>query len=220
LARYAVWGIVAAGTIVGGRPDPSSDLDLVVIHAEPTRQRVQRRFHGVPTEIFVNSPAAIRRYFADEVTRPSTAHMLAAGVVVVDRHPVVAELIAEAQRWLATPPNLSEAQLTMRRYGAADALDNARDLVARDPANATLILHEAVRALLDVAFLAANRPLPRSKARLDALTQLDPLLGELARRYYHAESIDTRLALALALAEQILPATGFFEWETPPEVWP
>ncbi len=220
LGRYDVWGIVAAGTIVQGNPDPSSDLDVFVVHAQPQRQRVQRYFQGVPTEIFVNSPAAIRRYFAEEVTRPSTAHMLARGVVVVDRHPVVAELISEARRWLATPPNLSDVQLTMRCYLAADALDNARDIAVRDPANATLILHDAVRAMLDIAFLGANQPLPRAKAMLAALIQLDPALGELARRYYHADSTAARLALATAMAEHTLQTTGFFEWETPLEVWP
>jgi hypothetical protein len=220
LTRYEVLGVVAAGTIVQGSPDPSSDLDLFVIHAHPQRQRVQRRFRGVPAEIFVNSPAAIRRYFADEVVRPCTAHMLAQGTVLVDRDPVVAELIAEAGTWLATPPNLAAAQLTQRRYAAIDALDNAQDIAEQDAENASLILHEAVRGLIETAFLAANRPLPRSKQMLPALAQLDPALGDLARRYYHADSTGARLALAAQLAQAIAQTTTFFEWETPLAVWP
>ncbi len=70
-------GIIVAGTHISGNPDPTSDLDIYVIHAHPQRQRIQKRFKGVPAEIFVNPPAAIRRYFAEEVRRPSTAHMLA-----------------------------------------------------------------------------------------------------------------------------------------------
>jgi hypothetical protein len=220
LARYEVWGVVASGTIVAGTPDANSDLDLFVIYAKPQRQRVQKRFHGVATEIFVNPPATIRRYFAEEVTRPSTAHMLANGVVLIDRHPVVEELIAEARSWLATPPNLSETQLTMRRYSTADAFENAQDIALRDPANSSLILHQAVQGMIDYTFLAANRPLPRAKQMLAALAELDPTLGDLARRYYDAETHSTRLAIANQIAARTIQATGFFEWETPLEEMP
>ena len=217
MGRYNVLGLFAAGTIVSGTPDANSDLDMFVIHGRPERQRVQKRFHGVPTEIFVNPPETIRRYFADEVTRPSTAHMLANGLVLIDRHPVTEELVAEAHSWLATLPNLSATQLTMRRYMAADAFENAQDIALRDPANSSLILHQAVQAMIDYRFLAANRPLPRTKRTLAALTEMDPTLGDLARRYYDAENNDTRLTLAKQIALQTIQATGFFEWETPLE---
>ena len=220
LARYEVWGMLAAGTIITGTPDANSDLDMFVIHGKPQRQRVQKRFQGVPTEIFVNPPATIRRYFAEEVTRPSTAHMLANGVVLIDRHPVVEELIAEAHSWLVTPPNLSKTQLTMRRYSAADAFENAQDIASRDPANCSLILHQAVQGMIDYTFLMANRPLPRAKRALAALAELDPTLGDLARRYYDAETHSTRLAIANQIAARTIQATGFFEWETPLEEMP
>jgi hypothetical protein len=220
LARYEVWGVLACGTIVAGTPDANSDLDMFVIHAKSQRQRVQKRFYGVPTEIFVNPPATIRRYFAEEVTRPSTAHMLATGLLLIDRHPVVEELIAEARSWLATPPNLSETQLTMRRYMAADAYENAQDIALRDSANAGLILHQAVQGMIEYSFLAANRPLPRTKRMLDALTALDPILGDLARRYYDAENNSERLVLAEQIATRTIQVTGFFEWETPLEEMP
>ena len=220
LARYEVWGIVVSGSVVDGKGDANSDLDIFVIHARPQRQRVQRRLHGVPVEIFVNPPAMIRRYFAEELDSPSTAYMLANGFVVLDRDPVVAQLRAEAQQWLATPPNLSEVQLTMRRYMAADAFENAQDIAQRDPANADLILHGAVRAMLDYAFLAANRPLPRVKEMLSALAGLDADLGDLARCYYTAMDRPTRMALAEQLALRTIQANGFFAWESPLEEVP
>ena len=215
LARYEVLGLFACGTIVAGTPDANSDLDMFVIHGKPERQRVQKRFHGVATEIFVNPPSTIRRYFADEVTWPSTAHMLATGWVLLDRHPITEELVAEAHAWLATPPNLSETQLTMRRYMAADAFENAQDIALVDPANASMILHQAVQAMLEYAFLAANRPLPRAKRMLAAVAELDPQLGDLARRYYDAAENSVRLTLATEIAGRTIQATGFFEWETP-----
>ncbi|HXF64841.1 MAG TPA: nucleotidyltransferase domain-containing protein [Caldilineaceae bacterium] len=220
LDRFEVWGIIASGSILDGRADPGSDLDIYVVHAKPLRQRVQRWFNGVPCEIFVNPPAAIRRYFEGERDRPSTAAMLATGKVVLDRHPVVAELRAEAQRRLETPPNLSAAELTMRRYGAADVYENAQDIAVRDPANASLILHEAVRAMLNYAFLSANHPLPRVKTMLPALAELDPTLGALARAYYEAADAPARFVLAAQIAERTIQATGFFEWESTPDSFP
>ncbi|MCC6167166.1 MAG: hypothetical protein IT329_08075 [Caldilineaceae bacterium] len=217
LDRFDVWGIVAAGTPITGNPDRASDLDIQVIHARLQRQRIQRWCNRVPVEIFVNPPSMIRRYFADERDRPCTAQMLAAGVVVLDRHPVVAELCAEARTWLATPPNLTPAQLTARRYGAADAYENAQDIQGRDPANARLILHEAVRLMLEYAFLSANRPLPRVKTKLVALVELNPSLGQLARDYYLASSTAQSFALAAAIAAQTIYTAGFFEWESPLE---
>ena len=52
-----------------------------VIHAQPQRQRLQRRFHGVPAEIFVNPPHTIRGYFENEHRdgRPCTVHMFVTG---------------------------------------------------------------------------------------------------------------------------------------------
>jgi predicted nucleotidyltransferase len=90
--RFDVVGIIAAGSIVRGRPDASSDLDLYVIHLPLVRQRIQRFFSGVPAEIFVNPPQAIRRYFAAEhrEARPITAHMLGTGATVLVRDPACA----------------------------------------------------------------------------------------------------------------------------------
>ena len=220
LARFEVWGVIAAGSVLAGLGDPRSDLDLYVIHARPQRQRIQRRFAGVAVEIFVNPPQQVRRYFDEEATRPVTAHMLATGAVVVHRHPVVEEMIAEARRRLATPPNLSETQLTLRRYLAADLLENAQDVIERDPANADLFLHEGVRAMLDYAFLAVNRPLPRTKQFLSALAALNPDLAALARQYYGAADTAARMALATQIATRTIGETGFFEWESPTEEIP
>src|SRR5687768_5331681 len=81
--RYESLGIFACGSLLRGEGGPTSDLDLYVIHGQPWRQRVQRRFAGVPAEIFVNSPTSARGYLAEEARggRPLTAHMLATGHV-------------------------------------------------------------------------------------------------------------------------------------------
>ncbi len=217
LERFTVQGIIAAGSILAGKGGPSSDLDLYVIREGPQRQRIQRWFEDVPAEIFVNPPAMVRRYFEQERLRAITAHMFAAGFVVLDESPVVDELRREAAEWLARPLELSEAELTMRRYLAADAYDNARDIAAQDPVAATRILHSAVDAMLCYAFLAQGRRLPREKDLIAALTTLNAELGELAQRYYVAADSPARFALAEQIAQRAIGATGFFAWEWPPE---
>ena len=134
LERFEAQGIIAAGSIVAGNPGPSSDLDLYVIHEKPLRQRIQQWFEGVPAEIFVNPPAMVRQYFAEERYRPCTANMLATGFMIW--------AMRRSWRRCAARPGLAGAtvrraaeQLTMRRYLAADAYDNAQD-IAEQPGGA------------------------------------------------------------------------------------
>ena len=114
---------------------------MVAIHAKPERQRIQKFFHGVPAEIFVNPPAAIRGYMRDERKqgRPSDSHMLTTGFVILDRDPIVQTLIQEAEVAIAKRPDLSPQELTFKRYFAADNLENAVDIAQSDPANACLL---------------------------------------------------------------------------------
>lgn len=214
LERFEPDGIIVAGTHISGNPDPSSDLDIHVIHAAPQRQRIQKWFEGVPAEIFVNPPAAIRRYFADEVRRPSTAHMLSTGFVVLDEAPIVQQLALEAREWLARPLELTETQLTAVRYFAADAFDNAQDVRDSDPAAALRILNSAVDDMLDYAFLARGKTLPRAKAYVAELREVDTALAQLAHRYYLAHDVAENFSLAEQIAALTVGETGFFEWES------
>jgi hypothetical protein len=217
LGRYDVLGLIASGSIIWGKGDATSDFDLFVIHAHPQRQRVQKRFGGVPAEIFVNPPVMVRRYFEEERDRPCTANMLANGVVLVDRDPVVDVLRKEARGWLEKAPEFSEKKLIWQRYAVVDELDNARDIVSSDPVNASRILHGAVNRMIHYAFLASNHRLPREKEMLAQLVEMDGTVGQLAIDYYLATEAATRLHLAEQLAMRTVGAIEFFEWETDPE---
>ncbi len=214
LDRFDVHGIIAAGTHIIGQPDSSSDLDIYVVHVHPQRQRIQKRFNGLATEIFVNPPVAIRRYFEQEIRRPLTAHMLATGFVVLDSAAIVEELRAEAIEWLNRPLELSESELTWLQYAAVDAYENAQDLSEKDPAGAVRVLHDAVSQMLDTTFLENGKKLPRTKTYLDELSTLDSDLGRLAREYYTAHNVEEQFELAALLAARTFGETGFFEWES------
>lgn len=220
LENFDVHGILVCGSIVRGNPHPGSDFDIMVLHAKDERQRLQRFFQGVPAEIFVNPPQSIRNYFAEEraAARPSTAHMWSTGFVVLDRHPLIAELRQEAAEWLALRPDPSELSLTIKRYFSADELENALDLVNDAPAMASLLMHQALFRMMEYRFLAANQNIPRHKELLTGLHILDPIAGVAVEEFLLEPDLLRKFALGKVAAQHLTGATGFFEWQTPLEV--
>jgi hypothetical protein len=221
LERYPVLGIIAAGSIVRGCPDRTSDLDLCVLHGGTQRQRVQRTFNGVPAEIFANPPAAIEHYLIDEraARRPIMPHMLATGRVVLALDPVVADLRARAAAVLADPPAAPE-DLTINRYLAATLYEDAADVAEKDPAIASMLLADAVREMLRLLFICRGRYLPRLKDTLRGAAEIDPEVAGLASRFYLSGDLNERLDLAGQIADRVAGARGFFAWESVPEVYP
>jgi len=215
-----VLGIVATGTIVRGNPAPTSDLDLYVVCQQLRRQRLQRPFHGVPAEIFVNPARQIALYLAEErrAARPITAHMLATGFVVLARGPEIAQLREAAQRALTLRPDWDVQTLTYARYNAATRYEDATDVAAERPETATMMLNLAVYDMVHYHFLRANRYLPRDKDLLEALADLDPALAATVRAFYAATTHAERLVLAAHIADSTIATRGFFAWESAPEV--
>ena len=217
--RWMPVGIVAAGTVIGGSPGPSSDIDLYVIHHEPYRRRVQRRFNGVPTEMFVNSPGWVERQFRWDPAAGQlvSAHMLGTGFVVYDADPAVERLRDLARKQLESRPEPSRVQLDQRRYTASTYLEDAEDVAETDPALCALILHRAVDAAVSCRFWLARAWQPRGKDTLNALASLDPPLGELARSFYRESDLTRRRGLASEIVQRVTGETGFFEWESTPD---
>ena len=219
LGRYSPVGIIAAGSILRRTPHPSSDLDIYVLHLAPFRQRLQKFFNGVPAEIFVNPPAAVEGYFTSEQAsaRPITAHMLVNGFVILDQHPVVEQLRRRARDLLATPPTLTPAQHTWKRYSASNLLEDALDVASNDPQSAQIFLAQAVFAMLQYHFESNGRFIPRTKELLSQLDALDPPLAALAREFYANGNFAARLVAAQQIADRTVKVRGFFEWESDPE---
>lgn len=210
---YSPLGIVVAGSIVRGEAGPNSDLDVFVIHDQPWRLREQRRFEGVPVELFINPVEQVRRYFASGHAegKPDTAHMLATGEPIEPVGEVVHELIAEAREWLARPLDPTPEELASHRYADVDALDDARDVIAFDPAAAGLILAEAVRCIIGYAFWKERKFQPRRKDAVAALAAMDPEAAALVGQWAASTGMDA-FSVVEALARHVLGADTFFEW--------
>jgi hypothetical protein len=188
-----------------------------VLHDGPFRQRVQRIFLGTPVEIFVNPEPAVVRYFEEEARegRPVTAHMLATGVPLVGANdPQYVALCRTAQGHLDTAPSWSDGELTQARYGAATLVEDALDRRFHDPHTALRILANAMDATLAYWFKQRGRYIPHSKQILPELESLDASLAALFRSFWSEDPIDRRWAAALEVADRVLDARGFFEWES------
>jgi predicted nucleotidyltransferase len=219
LDRYKPVGVIAAGSVLRGAPHRSSDIDLYVIHLEPFRQRVQKFFHGVPTEIFINPPHQVERYLESEQAdgRPITAHMLTTGIALLMTDPSVDHLRRRGAELLEQQPVYSAPSLTMERYLAACLYEDALDVVERDPAMSNLLLERAVFAMIEYLYRREGRFLPRVKETLALLVSVDSEAAQLAHQFHTGTSLNERLPLAAAIARRTLAVEGFFEWESEPQ---
>ncbi len=219
LERYHVLGIIAGGSILRGSPNPTSDLDIYVIHADAWRQRLQRYFNGVPAEVFINPEKGIQGYFNEEQRegRPITAHILGTGFVVLDTDPVVQQLRSQALELLKQPPNPGEDSLRFMRYMLGSKYEDGMDVAADDPATASMLLSDAVHEMATYAFLKANRLVPREKELIAELCQLDERLGNWVKEFYATGDYQRRLYLAEQIAGSTIVVLGFFEWDSKPE---
>ena len=216
LDRFDAAGVIASGTIVRGNPDPSSDLDLYVVNRPAVRQRLQRFFGGVPSEIFVNPPVSIRRYFEEEHAdgRPVTAHMLATGHVVLAADPIVETLRVEAREWLERVSAPGADEVTRARYGAASWFEDGMDVAEHDPATALLRLSAAIEKMLELQVRVHSGRVPRAKELLAAVRAISPELADQVRVFLLAPSPRDRIEAAGRIADLTLGVRGFFEWES------
>ncbi len=214
---YQPIGIVVSGSIVRGNGHANSDLDIYVIHEADYRQRVQKLFNGVPCEILVNTMGHTELYFEAELknNRPVTAHILATGVVHIgSENETLQELIASAKEYINKTEPLNEGQLAFKRYGLANLLEDATDVVETDKPAAQHILDKLMQDVMAFVYHTNGKPLPRIKERLALLHEADAAAASLVVQYYAAASVEERYAIAKSLIEILVGESGFFEWSS------
>lgn len=209
-------GVIATGTIIRGEPHATSDLDIYVLHSAMYRRRVQRFFHAVPTEIFINPPHTVRHYLAEEHRdgRLITAHMLATGVIVYEADAVVEQLQAESREWLTRPVALSPDAAIRARYWVATRLEDGSDVSGSDAHTATMLLTQAVVGALEYWLMARGEPIPRSKTLLAAVAARDTELSRLVGRFFNATTSGERRIIAEEIGDRTIGAHGFFAWDS------
>jgi hypothetical protein len=208
-------GIWLAGSLARGEGDANSDLDLYVLVDAPHRYRVNRRCNGVPVEMFLNPPEWARRYLGENREQGSNGSisMMAEGVILYDPLDECAALAAEAKEAIELGPAVPDVPLALRRYLAVDDLDNARDVVDRDPTTARLLAAGSLYAAATYWFLHHGQWPPRRKELLPQLRVRYPQAAELIDR--HAATGD--LAAAEGALQLLVGEHTFYEWQTPPE---
>ena len=210
-----VVAINLAGSVSRDEPDLRSDIDLYVIIGGDLRHRDQRIFSGVPVEMFFNPEQRARRAFDEdrkEGRAPGVA-LMAFGDIIYDPDGVFAQLRADALDVMERGPTVTEEQVTKKRYGAVDQLDNALDVAERDPAMAQILATEAVSQAIAVWFIERGGWTPTAKDRLEALRRVDPEAADAVVRFIASGDItDAESAVGV-----LLGVSGFFEWESIPE---
>ena len=219
LPDYEFTAVFAAGSVVRGQGGPTSDIDIYAVHSGGFRQRLQRRYQGVPFEIFINPIDQIRKYFKSEhqQARQCAAHMVATGFLILERDESIQKLRIEAQKWLDTPPNFSEEVSCFKNYMTVDLIDNARDLINSNPIYAKILLHRAVTQLIEIRFLQKGKCLPRDKDTLTELAIIDKDASSVIKKFTLSSDIVNDLDAVISLADRIIGTSSFFEWDSIPE---
>jgi predicted nucleotidyltransferase len=216
LERYDPIAIIVTGTILRGSPSPTSDLDMWVLWDDPRRQRAQKVFNGVPTEIFVNPPSRVQRYFNEETAagKPVTAHMVSTGFVVYEGDPVLREIREQAAQVLADGPEVNEEGLKAKRYRAATLLEDGLDILAEDAAGSAMLMANAMDILVRAQYVASGRWQPRDKEVVALLHEVDPEFARHVRDFYMAASVGEKASAAREAFQRAIGEVGFFEWES------
>jgi hypothetical protein len=219
LESFKVLGIIASGTIIRGNPHRNSDFDIYVIHAREERQLIQKYFNSIPTQIFLNPPNIIYQYFINESRqgRPSTAHMLATGFVILNHDPIIERLRQQAATILTEGSKPLDDQLKLHRYSAADRFENVLDIADSDSATANMLLNLVVYDMLHYYFLKRKQFIPRDKDLLRKVHEQEPNLGQACHDFYSTEVLGQRLDIARKIADLTIETQGFFEWQSQPE---
>jgi hypothetical protein len=129
--------------------------------------------------------------------------------------------MTEAKDWLGRKPDQpSPERLCAARYAPATTLEDAEDVIGRDPALAALLLGEALPLILDAYWMAQVRQRPRRKECLDHLQQDDPTAASLMRVALGCGTVRERLDAAGALSQRLMGVRGTFAWTSEREPVP
>jgi|GEM_PF-270737 len=221
-AREDLTAVLLCGSVLRGEAGPTSDLDLYCVVERPARQRRHLVAASVLVEVFLNPAAQIRRYMADErrENRPSTAHMLTTGHVLLDRRPeVLSALRAAAAALLASGPDpLAGVARDLRIYHLRDAYEDAVD-AAEAGADAAPAFAACLVAALELHYALRRRWQPKLKRIAAHLRTWDAEAAALLAAYAATPGLP---ALSALVAHVLVEDGGLpiRSWDMPEEAVP
>jgi hypothetical protein len=202
--------VFLAGSVVRGDATPNSDLDLVILTADPDAPyRESLVFAGWPVELFVHNAESVRAYFRSDAARgmPSLPMMCAEGLLLRDTDGLGAQVKAEAEALLAAGPDPLTAQaIASQRYALTDALDDLEGIAHSGNTDELFFIAAELADKAANFLLAYHRQWQgHGKWTLRALRRYDPALADrlvrAVRAAYRQEDIHELVAFVeLALA--------------------
>lgn len=210
----------AAAAFVGGsvlteHRTPTSDLDVVVVLAEPTAEapapfRETFEQDGWIVEAFVHTRESLEGYWARDAERRvcSMLRMCVESVVLTDPAGVAEEIRTDAaERLEAGPPPVTDDERDRLRYGLTDLLD---DMAGCDDEEELLFIAGAVvREVSGLALAVAGAWTGSGKALARALKVVDAdLLERLVDGHRHVVLYGDTAVLHRAAVDVLLRAGG------------
>ncbi|MFK8164632.1 MAG: nucleotidyltransferase domain-containing protein, partial [Lewinella sp.] len=172
-----VIGIIVSGSVIHGRLDKNSDIDVHVILRPDCdyRERGNTWINGIEIECFKNPPAQIKTYFAREQARPHTAHMLAHGHIAYSSSSIVEELVATAKSIITqVPPTLKPHELEFHKYFLDDDYKDLEDAILnKDAVGTALIRHKIINRCINVCCAVHRVRRGKDKRLVDQLDAID-----------------------------------------------
>jgi len=215
IEHYNPIGIIGAGSVMRGEGDSTSDIDLYVIFEGSYRQLEHKFFNGVPCQLFCNPVQRMARYFVEERGRldngPTTAHMLANSIVILDQDARIEQIRTEAKAVLQLAPEPNQDMLQLMRYHAISSLENAYDVRETDPDMAMLEICNALPKMLHYYFLKRGQYVPRHKDTLGQIRRSDPDLARLIHRLFTVD-LASRYDILQEIADKTIEIHRFFEY--------
>jgi hypothetical protein len=109
---------------------------------------------------------------------------------------------------------VSDAERTHTRYAIASRLEDGLDVASTDDVTATMLLSDAVTAMLEFACRLHDGQIPRRKDLIAVVSARAPDVAQLATDFFRAATVADRVENALQLADRIVGARGFFPWDS------
>ncbi|HEY9844037.1 MAG: nucleotidyltransferase domain-containing protein [Candidatus Sericytochromatia bacterium] len=200
-----------AGSVIREEHTPTSDLDMVIVTesdaAAPYRRSLFRG--GWPVELFVNTPASLRRFLASDCARrrPSMPQMCAEGLIVWQTDDWAERIKDEAVQLLtAGPPPLSEDEALVARYHISDLLEDLRG--SQRPEESIFIAPLLAEAAINFHLVSKGHWQGQGKWLHRALKKVDPLLADRLVESLQRLYCDRLVLPLIQLVEELLAPSG------------